>query len=72
MKFRGFRKLGGENFDFSEHFYFHHFLPNYAKIHIFGQKKIGVKNLEKKFSKFFITILTPPAMCNVTGLYKHD
>ena len=35
------------------------------------KKNFGVKNLEK-ISKFFITILTPPAMCNVTGLYKHD
>ena len=35
------------------------------------KKKIDVKNLEK-IAKFFITILTPPAMCNVTGLYKHD
>ena len=35
------------------------------------KKKFGVKNFEK-ISKFFITILTPPAMCNVTVLYKHD
>ena len=35
------------------------------------KKKLGVKNLEI-FQQSFITILTPPAMCNVTGLYKHD
>ena len=70
MKFRGVQKLGGQNFDFSEKFYFHHFWANYAKINKFGSKKIWCK--KQKISKLFITILTPPAMCNVTGLYKHD
>ena len=72
VKFRGVQKLGGSKFWFFRKFLFSSFLAELCQNKQIWVKKIfGVKNLEI-FPKFFITILTPPAMCNVTGLYKHD
>ena len=72
VKFRGVQKLGGSKFWFFRKFLFSSFLAELCQNkQIWVKKNFGVKNLEI-FRKFFITILTPPAMCNVTGLYKHD
>ena len=72
QKFRGFQKLGGSKFWFFRKFLFSSFLAELCQNKQIWVKKIsGVKNLEI-FRQSFITILTPPAMCNVTGLYKHD
>ena len=71
-KFRGVQKLGGSKFWFFRQFLIWSFLDELGQnTQIWVKKIFGVKNLEI-FPKFFITILTPPAMCNVTGLYKHD